>query len=309
MSSELWTQPPGDTLASDVIDAPPPRPWYAPLSEFLQRHMTTLIVIGGVLLFLVVFFAPMIFITIQSGEVGVLYRRFGGGTQTDRVLGEGMKVIAPWNKLFIYNVRVQEVKHSMQALTNEGLEVRLDLSIRYHPEVELVGLLQDRVGPDYAQKIVVPEVESGMRTLVGATALRDVYSMQRTLVQNVINDTSEHVSQKFITIDQIILRDVGLPAKVQAEIEEKMTQKQIAESYEYRLEIARQEAARRAIEAEGLQRYNDLLNPSLTPSVLRWQGLEVTRELATSPNAKTLIIGDKTGLPLILGEGSGAAIK
>jgi regulator of protease activity HflC (stomatin/prohibitin superfamily) len=309
MSSERWTQPTGAARDLEVAEAPPPRPWYAPLSDFLQRHLTTLIVIGGVLVFLIIFFAPMIFITIQSGEVGVLYRRFQGGTQTDRVLGEGMKVIAPWNKLFIYNVRVQEAKHSMQALTNEGLAVRLDLSIRYHPEVELVGLLQDRVGPDYVDKIVIPEVESGMRTLVGATALRDVYSMQRTLVQNVINDTAEHVSQKFITIDQIILRDVILPAKVQAEIEEKMTQKQIAESYEYRLEIARQEAARRAIEAEGLQRYNDLLNPSLTPSVLRWQGLEVTRELASSPNAKTIIIGDKTGLPLILGEGAGATIK
>lgn len=299
---------PGGEIGPDLVDRQRRAHWYQPISEFLQRHFTTLIVVGGVLVFAIIFFAPMIFITIHSGEVGVVYRRFGGGTQTDRVLGEGMKVIPPWDKLFVYNVRVQEVKHAMQAVTNEGLTVHVDLSIRYHPETELVGLLQERVGPDYRDTIVIPEVESGIRTLIGANSTHDVYTLQRTLMQTVINDTVEHVSQKYITIDQIIMRAVSLPPKVQAEIEEKMAQKQVAESYEYRLEIARQEALRRQIEAGGLRNYNDTLNPSLTPSVLRWQGIEATRQLANSPNTKTIIIGDKTGLPLIVG-GEGGTPK
>jgi regulator of protease activity HflC (stomatin/prohibitin superfamily) len=302
--NDVVSRPDQEPPGPDPVEASR-RPWFYPISAFLQRHTTTLIVIGGVLLFGVIFFAPMIFITIQSGEVGVLYKRFGGGTQTDRVLGEGMKIVAPWNKLFVYNVRVQEVKHSMQALTNEGLTVHVNLSIRYHPEMELVGLLQDRVGPDYRDTVVIPEVESAIRTMVGASPLEEVYNMQRTVVQNIINNTVEKVSQKYITIDQIILREIVLPPKVQAEIEDKMAQKQVAESYEYRLQIARQEADRRQIEATGMQHYNDTINPSLTPSILRWQGIEATRQLATSPNAKTIIIGDKSGLPLILGEGGG----
>src|SRR5437870_4044639 len=101
-------------LAPDIEIGEPRLPWYQPIVDFLQRNMTMFIILGGVFVFAVIFFWQSIFITIQSGDVGVLYKRFGGGTQTDRVLGEGIKVIAPWDKLFIYNVRVQEVKHGMQ---------------------------------------------------------------------------------------------------------------------------------------------------------------------------------------------------
>src|SRR5665213_2031768 len=113
--------------------------------RFTGRILLALAVLGVV----AIYFWPQVFITIHSGEVGVLYMRFGGGTQTDRVLGQGLKIIAPWDRLFIYDVRVQETKHSMDVLTNEGLTVKLELSIRYHPELDLVGLLHDRIGPQY----------------------------------------------------------------------------------------------------------------------------------------------------------------
>jgi regulator of protease activity HflC (stomatin/prohibitin superfamily) len=259
-----------------------------------------------VALFMVIYFWRDVFITVHSGEVGVLYLRFGGGTQTDRVLGEGLKIIAPWDHLFVYDVRVQEIKHTMDVLTNEGLTVKLNLSIRYHPEVDLVGLLQERVGPDYREKIVVPEVESALRTTMGNFLLREVYGSQQGIVQEAINAGVEKVEQDFVLIDAVVLRSVELPGQVRETIEKKMAEKELAESYEYRLDVERSEASRRQIEAAGLKTYNDVLNSSLTANILKWEGIQATKELATSPNSKTIVIGNQgtAGLPLILGGGS-----
>jgi regulator of protease activity HflC (stomatin/prohibitin superfamily) len=284
-------------------EAEAPHTWYRRLAHAGRVYATRFLVILVVVLFIVIYFWRDVFITVNSGQVGVLYLRFGGGTQTDRVLGEGLKIIAPWDTLYIYDVRVQETKHEMDVLTAEGLKVNLSLSIRYHPEAQLVGLLQQHVGQDYKEKIVIPEVESALRTTMANFAMRDVYGSQRGLVQQAINDSLEKVQEKFVSIDEVVLREVELPAQIRDTIEQKMTQKELAESYEYRLDVAKREAERRQIEAQSIKSYNDVLNTSLTPSVLKWEGIQATKELAKSPNTKTIIIGNQgsAGLPLILG--------
>ncbi len=99
------------------------------------------------LLFLVVviYFLPQILISIYPGEAGVHYRRFFGGTVTDKVFGEGLQIIFPWDKLYVYNVRVQEVERSLDVLTEAGLTASVRYSIRYHPEYSLLGVLHQRV--------------------------------------------------------------------------------------------------------------------------------------------------------------------
>ncbi len=280
-----------------------PHRWYHRFAHTFRLYATRLLMILVIILFVVIYFWRDVFITVQSGQVAVLYLRFGGGTQTDRVLGEGLKIIAPWDKLFIYDIQVQEVKHDMDVLTSEGLKVNLSLSIRYHPERQLVGLLQENVGQGYRDKIVIPEVESALRTTMAMFPMTDVYGSQRGLVQQAINESLEKVQEKFVSIDEVVLREVDLPAQVKNTIEQKMIQKELAESYMYRLDVANREADRLLIEAKGLKSYNDILNSSLTSNVLKWEGIQATKELAKSANAKTIIIGNQSssGLPLILG--------
>lgn len=269
--------------------------------QIIRRHLLKFFVSLFIIVFAIVYFAPNIFFTIQSGQVGVMYLRFFGGTQTDRVLGEGLKIIPPWDKLFVYNIRVQEQKHEMTVLTKEGMSATLHLSIRYHPEADMVGLLHERVGPEYADRIVIPEVEQALRMIMGEFELHEVYGSQRGLVQKAINDSLEQVSQKFVKVDSIVLRSVELPQKVKNAIEEKMTQKELSEAYEYRLERERQEAERKKIEADGIKTHNDILNSSLNPLILKWEAIQATKELANSPNAKTLIVGtNSTSLPVML---------
>lgn len=278
--------------------------WYHRIVRTSKGYANKILIITVLLLFATIYYWPRMFITIESGHVGVLYLRFGGGTQTDRVFGEGLKIIAPWDKLFIYEVRVQEVKHEFDVLTQEGLKLKLYLSIRYHPQPDLAGLLHERIGPDYLQKVVIPEVESALRFTVAGFPMQDVYGAQRTLVQTAVNAGLEKVEQKYIKVDEVVLREIELPAQLKDVIEQKMTQKELAESYAFRLEVARREAERLQIEANGLKGYNDTLNSSLTPDILRWAGIEATKELAKSPNSKTIVVGSgPNGLPIILGGG------
>lgn len=301
MSDSATTAPAFD--APDV-DSEGGGRWYHRIARTSRGYANKLLIITVLLLFATIYYWPKMFITIESGHVGVLYLRFGGGTQTDRVFGEGLKIIAPWDKLFIYEVRVQEVKHEFDVLTQEGLKLKLLLSIRYHPQPDLAGLLHERVGPDYLNKVVIPEVESALRFTIAGFPMADVYGAQRTLVQTAVNSGLEQVEQKYIKVDEVVLREIQLPAQIKDVIEQKMTQKELAESYAFRLDVARREAERLQIEANGLKSYNDTLNSSLTPDILRWAGIEATKELAKSPNSKTIVVGSgPNGLPLILGGG------
>jgi regulator of protease activity HflC (stomatin/prohibitin superfamily) len=284
-----------------VAATPARRGRWARLRASFARHAFGVLFTLFVLAFGFLYVSPGVFYTIGPGELGVLYLRFFGGTQTDRVVSEGFKVVPPWDRLYIYNVRVQERKHDMQVLSKEGISTTLHLSIRYHPEPELVGMLHERVGPEYADRIVVPEVESALRTIMGEFNLPQVYGSDRGLVQQAINDSLEKVSQKYVTVDSIVLRSVELPQKVKDAVEDKMAQMEVAESYRYKLDRENQEAERKRIEANGIKTYNDLLASSLSPSVLKWEAIQATKALVTSPNAKTIVVGtSSTSLPIML---------
>jgi len=294
---------PDDQLADDLRPDEDDRPEgpLARLWRFIRNQSNRVLLITGVLLFGLAYFWPAIFVTIDSGQVGVMYQRFAGGTVTDRLLGEGLRFVPPWDKLFVYNVRLQEIRHSMSVLTEEGLEIKFDLSIRYRPELELVGLLHQRVGPDYAEKVVVPEVESALRSIAGGQKLDTIYTASQDVVQRVVTEVLEQASRNYVHIDEVVVRHIELPQAVRERIEAKMIEKETAEAYEFRLKIATSEAERQKIEAGGLAVYNGIIGASLSPSVLQWEALQATKELAKSPNAKMIIIGRTAdGLPIIL---------
>jgi regulator of protease activity HflC (stomatin/prohibitin superfamily) len=275
---------------------------FATVRDFVRRFSNHIFLTIAVVIFLIVYLAPKIFITVPPGNVGVLYLRFYGGTQTNLVVREGLAIIWPWDKIFLYTIRVQEANDKMVVLTTEGLPVTLELSVRYRPEEDLVGLLHQRVGPDYKDRIVIPEVEAAIRSTMAGLSMDQIWGAEHGLVARVINNSLERVSENFVTIDTIVLRSVELPPKVRDAVEEKMTQRELFESYKFRQEIAEAEAERKTTEAAGLKSYNDIVNSSLTENLLKWRGIDATRELATSPNTKTVIVGGTgAGLPLILG--------
>ena len=244
-------------------------------------------------------------VTINSGEAGVLYKTFGGGVVTDEPpLSEGFHVVAPWNKIFVYEVRQQSLEETMQVLSSNGLEIEIDASVWFQPSYNDLGSLHKERGEAYIQRVLQPAVRSAARAVVGRYIPEQLYASKREAIQREIFAETEILLQdQYVQINEVLVRDVSLPSTIKDAIERKLRQEQESLEYEFRLTKAEQEAERQRIDAEGKATANRILNQSLTDMVLREKGIQATLELAESPNAKVVVIGSgDDGMPLILGE-------
>ena len=254
-------------------------------------------------LFLIVFISRSS-VNIGSGQAGVLFKTIGGGVVTDAPpIGEGFKIIAPWNRVITYNVRQQEALERMQVLSSNGLEISLDISILYQPLYDELGLLHQTKGQNYLNSVLLPNIRAVARSVVGRYTPEQLYSTKRDAIQNeIFEETQKKVEAQHVQINAILVRDVTLPTSIKEAIQRKLTQEQESLEYEFRLTKARKEAEKIIIDAEGKATANRILNASLTSNILKEKGIEATLKLAESPNAKVIVIGSsKDGLPIILG--------
>jgi regulator of protease activity HflC (stomatin/prohibitin superfamily) len=270
--------------------------------KFIQDRQAALIIGGLILTLLVLFFGPNIFVTIKEGEAGVMYLRFFGGTVRDKIYGEGLHVVWPWDKLRVYNVRIQESRRSVEVLDKTGLQFLLNVSIRYHPDYIVLPLLHQRVGPEYADKVVIPEVEGVLRTMAGTLDAHGLYANEMEVLAKIVSQCKSQTADKYILIDDVIIRSIELPEPIRAAIQKKREEEQLAEAYVYRLTREEDEARRKIIEAKGTKEANEIVSASLSADILKWHGIEATMSLSTSTNAKVIVIGNGSqGLPIILG--------
>ncbi len=252
--------------------------------------------------FMLFILIPRILIPIKSGQMGIIYR-FLSGTDMINSYGEGLHIIWPWNSMYVYNVRLQIVQKEYTLLTKGGMPVEVKVAIRYRPDMRVLSSLHVNVGPDYLNKIVFPEVEQVLRREVGRLDPEEVYTSARGFLESIVVGSLKSAEARYVLIDDILVKSVKLPISLSEAINKKLSLKEELKGYEYRLMIERKEAERKSIEARGIQEYQKTVSLSLSPDILRWQGILATRELATSQNAKTVVIGSgKEGLPLILNE-------
>jgi regulator of protease activity HflC (stomatin/prohibitin superfamily) len=272
---------------------------WASIKLHFRAYSTRWIVSTVVFLLVLAILWPSVFITIHSGEAGVYYERFGNGTIVDKVYGEGFHIVPPWDKLTVYNVRFQTKVHEMDVLTVRGLRIRLKLAVRYLPEYKTLGVLHQRVGPDYFNKIIVPNVEDTVRKIVGTYEVEELYA-DKSILQKLKNETFVSANDKYIYIDSLMITNIELPLKIKEAIEKKQEEQQLSEAYFYKLAREEKEAERRKIEAEGIHRANTIISSSLNEDILRWKGIDASLEVAKSPNSKIVLFGSgKSGLPLL----------
>ncbi|WP_187347469.1 prohibitin family protein [Flavobacterium piscinae] len=255
------------------------------------------------IIFLIIFIAKST-ITIGSGQAGVLYKTFGGGVVTDESpLGEGFHLVAPWNDVFVYEVRQQELSEEMQVLSSNGLEIKLDATAWFHPQYENTGKLHQEKGENYIERVIRPAIRSAARSVVGRYTPEQLYSTKRDAIQDeIFTETKKILAGQYVQLNEVLVRDVTLPATIKSAIETKLKQEQESLEYEFRLEKAQKEAERQRIEAEGKARANQILSASLTDKILQEKGIQATLELSKSQNSKVIVIGSgKDGMPIILG--------
>lgn len=267
----------------------------------LKKYTPIFIVIG--VIFLLIVFWGRITKTIPAGHGGVLFRLFGGGVDTSRTYEEGFHFIAPWNTMYVYETRQQEISEEMSALSSNGLEIKIEFSTWYQPKWEELGTLHAQIGTQYLSRVVIPAMRSAARSVVGRYTPEQIYSTKRDAIQEeIFVETKKLLDEKYVQLNQVLIRSVTLPPTIKSAIESKLKQEQEALEYEFKLDKAAQEAERQRVEAEGKAKANSIVSASITDEILRDKGIEATLKLAESPNSKIVVIGGNDGMPLILGD-------
>jgi regulator of protease activity HflC (stomatin/prohibitin superfamily) len=271
----------------------------------MDKKLKSVLITLGIIVVVLIMFGTAIFVTLQPGEKGIIFKKFSGGLDKEHIYDAGFHVIAPWNDMIIYDVKEQKVDETMDVLDKNGLSIHVDVSVRFYPVNDKIGELHEKFGIKYVDKLVIPEVRSTVRQVMGRFTAEEIYSTKRAEVEKSIIEETEEVLKlpaNNIHMTALLIRSINLPAQITTAIESKLKTEQEALAYQYKLDKEKSEAQRKKIAAEGEANANKIINSSLTDNLLKMRGIEATIKLSESPNAKTIIIGSgKDGMPLILG--------
>src|SRR6516165_484190 len=292
--------------------------------RFIERHLPSVVIYLMVATLVAIVLYPHMVVTVPSGEVGVLWKRFGGGTVLDprKLKNEGFNLILPWNQVFLYDLRLQSFSEPYNAISSDGVSLTATIIVRFRLQRDAVPVLHQAIGPNYEQVLVQPGIGSLTREVIAQYTAEQVYSTARQEIQDKIRSLVEDrlsekmmehageegeesyrvsMSDTFILYD-ILVTGIELPAAIVDAINRKTEQYYIAEEYKFRVERERRESERKKIEAEGIRDFQQTVSQGISESYLRWRGIEATLQLSQSTNAKVVVIGSgKDGLPIILG--------
>src|SRR5882724_1763948 len=294
--------------------------------RFIEHSLPVIVIYLMVATLVSFLIAPNVIVTVPTGHVGILWKRFRGGTQLDpRLLkDEGMRVLLPWDKLFLYDLRLQTHDDTYNAISRDGVYLTATINIRFRLKHDAVPQLHQTIGPDYIARMLSPEIGNRAREIIAEYSAEEVYSIKRQEIQKRIRthteamlgqsmiqrteQESEYGEHYRVSLDEmLILYDtlvlgLELPQTVVAAINRKIEQYYLVQEYGFRVEREKKESERKQIEAYGIRDFQQTVTQGISDSYVRWRGIEATLQLAQSPNTKIVIIGSgKDGLPVILG--------
>jgi regulator of protease activity HflC (stomatin/prohibitin superfamily) len=269
----------------------------------MNNRRLPFIILAVIAFFVVLALSSSLFFTIEATERAIVFYPFGKGLDKEDVIGPGTHTKMPWNDVYIYKVNETSSDENMDVLDKSGLSIHVDITVRYFPMPNKIGFIHEQFTKDNVNVLVIPEVRSTVRQVMGRYTAEEIYSTKRAEVETAIkNETEKILNVNNVSATAVLIRSIALPEQIKGAIENKLQQEQEALAYQFRLDKEKSEAERKRIAAEGESRANNIINNSLTDKLLKMRGIEATLELSKSPNAKIIVVGSgKDGMPLILG--------
>ncbi|HAH03967.1 MAG: Band 7 protein [Parcubacteria group bacterium GW2011_GWA2_43_17] len=267
--------------------------------------------IGGLVLAIIilVILIPLSITVIPAGHTGV-YHLFG--KVREREFSSGLHFKNPLAQITKMTIRTEEYTMSIvndeglkktadaiSALTKEGLQVDLDITVLYHLIEERASDVYKNVGLNYIETIIRPSIRSGIREVVANYEAKDIYSEKRAeATMKITERLKSEIEPRGIVVEDVLLRNVNLPAKLVNAIQEKLTAEQEAQRYDFVLQREKKEAERKIIEAEGQRSAQQIISQSLTPNYLNYLYI---KELKDREGTIYVPTNPSTGLPLFRG--------
>ena len=244
-------------------------------------------------------------VTIESGHAGLTFHTFGNGVDPEAdPMSSGFHFKAPWDEVYQYEIRQQELFEPLEVLSSNLLKISMDMTVFYQPDYDNLGYLEVERGMNYREKVIQPAMRSVAREVIAKYLPEEFNTTKREEIQIEIETRlAEKLKDNYIQLNDVLIRNIKLPTTLEQAIERKLQQEQESLEYEFRIEKANKEAERMRIEAEGIRDFQIIVSQSINDDLLQWKGIEATTELSHSDNAKIVVIGSgENGLPLILGD-------
>jgi prohibitin 1 len=269
----------------DIYMARARRSWTAGLGAFALSALLLLVVLASIAY-------------VPAGHVGVLTLF---GRVTGEVLPEGTHFIWPFKTNHKLSIRTQELKETASVPSEEGLIITLDTSLLFRLDAAKAAEVYQKIGPGFVDVVVEPNLRSAIRAATAAHNANALYTGAREEVaQQVQRELVAQLAPRGIAVENILLRDIQLPAMLKSSIEAKQQAEQDALRMTFILQKEKQEAERKRIEAQGIADFQRIVAQGISPQLLEWKGIEATEKLAQSANSKVVVIGSpRNGLPII----------
>ena len=267
--------------------------------------------IAGILIIVLGLFSSM-FKQIDAGRVGV--QSLYGNVEND-ILSSGLHVINPlldvtefdiqtqnYTMSAIHTEGAQEGDDAIRVLSNDGLEVVIDLTVLYRISPESAPKIFKQIGVNYTDKIVRPVTRTRIRDNAVYYDAVALYSTKRNeFQQRIFTSIENDFKKRGLILEQLLIRNINLPASVKTTIESKINAEQEAQKMQFVLQKEKQEAERKRVEAQGIADYQRIISAGLSDKQLQYEQIKAQKELAASPNTKIIFMG-KGNAPVILSD-------
>ncbi len=228
---------------------------------------------------------------VPAGNVGIVDTL---GSVSSEELQPGFHFKLPWSAVVPMSVQTQEIEETAEVPSQEGLIVRLDTSILYHLNTETADEVYKDIGRNYADVVVKPQLRSIIRETTAKYEAKTEYTSAREqITQDIFDQLQPRLVERGITLEKVLLRDLGIPTKVTEAIEAKLEAEQEAEQMEFVLQKEELEADRKVVEARGIKESQDIINKTLSIQYLQYLWIQT---LSTNPNV--IYVATEAGLPL-----------
>jgi regulator of protease activity HflC (stomatin/prohibitin superfamily) len=232
-------------------------------------------------------------VSVGPGQAGVLWTASGGTQQ--QTFGEGTHNVVSGDDVSLYDLRTMSQGVSLDVIASNGLGLKLNASVLFHIAPKEVSALQTEIGPDFYPKVIEPILRSEARRTVGQYTPEEIYSTKRDLIEREIFDgLNKKLAGRHVVLEAVLVRDVTLPDAIERAIDQKLQAEQEVLKMKYVLEVSKSKAEEQRVEAQGIADYNRTVSGSLTPSILDFTRTQQLGQLATSPNAKTVVMATGT---------------
>ena len=274
------------------------------------KFSSTLKIIAVLVIALGVF--SSMFKQIDAGKVGV--KSLYGSVQPD-VLESGLHLINPLLDVTDFDIQTQnytmsadhnegaqEGDDAIRVLSNDGLEVVIDLTVLYKISAVDAPKIFKQIGVNYTDKIVRPVTRTRIRDNAVYYDAVALYSTKRNeFQQRIFKSIEEDFKARGLILEQLLIRNINLPASVKTTIESKINAEQDAQKMQFVLQKEKQEAERKRVEAQGIADYQRIISSGLTDKQLQYEQIKAQKEIATSANTKIIFMG-KGSAPVILSD-------